>query len=54
MVSLGLDLTKDFPADRCHFDGKIIIHAHLKRSIVLCDPCRPTKIEFPTSPGGSG
>lgn len=53
-VSLGLDLTKDFPTDRGHFDEKNIIHADLKRSIVLYGPCRPTKIEFPTSPDGSG
>lgn len=28
-VSLGLDLTKDFPTDRGHFDEKNIIHADL-------------------------
>jgi len=53
-ISLGLDLTKDFPTDRGHFDEKNIIHADLKRIIVLYGPCRPTKIEFPTSPDGSG
>lgn len=54
MDSLGLDLTKDYPTDRGHFDEKNIIHADLKRSIVLYSPCRPTKTEFPTSPDGSG
>jgi len=49
-----LDLTKEFPTDRGHFDESMLISSNLKRSIILYGPCRPTTFEFPFTPDGSG
>lgn len=49
-----MDLTKEFPTDRGHFDESMLISSNLKRSIILYGPCRPTTFEFPFTPDGSG